>query len=66
MSLAIHPYFVSYFRRQYGDRIFQDKEFTEYLKKRGEWFHVPETATKIQVGYSGQPQGRRFSKKYSL
>lgn len=62
VSMAIHPYFVSYFRRLYGDNIFQDPEFAEYLKKHGEWFHVPETGTRIQVGYSG---AKKFSKTYA-
>jgi hypothetical protein len=63
VGLAIDPYWVSYFRRMYGDKIFQDDQFVEFLKKRGEWFHVPETGTKIQVGYSA-PSNSRFRKTY--
>jgi hypothetical protein len=50
ISLAIDPYFVSYFRRLHGESVFQDDDFIRFLKKRGEWFHVPETGTRIQVG----------------
>lgn len=64
VALAIDPYFVSYFRRMYGDSIFQDENFVQYLKKRGEWFHVRETGTRIQSGYTGS-QKRRFHKSYA-
>lgn len=63
VGLAVDPYWVSYFRRMHGDKIFQDDQFVEFLKKRGEWFHVPETGTKIQVGYSA-PSNSRFRKTY--
>lgn len=53
VSMAIDPYFASYFRRLHGETIFQDEEFVEYLKRRGEWFHVPEKGTRIQVGFTG-------------
>ena len=64
VSLAMSPWFVSYFRRLHGDKIMQDPQFIEFLKRRGEWFHVPETATKIQVGYQGTPSVKKFSKVY--
>lgn len=67
VSLAIHPYFVSYFRRLHGDTIFADGEFVEWLKKRGEWFHVPETGTRIQSGWTpgtGTESKRRWRKTY--
>ena len=54
VSMAIDPYFASYFRRLHGESIFQDADFVEYLKRRGEWFHVPEKGTRIQVGYTAQ------------
>lgn len=53
VSMIVDPYFVSLFRRQYGEQIFSDPDFVEYLKKRGEWFHVPEAGTRIQSGYTG-------------
>ena len=65
VSLAIDPYFASYFRRAHGEQIFADPEFIEYLKRRGEWFHVPETGTKVQVGYTA-PAKSLFRKSYTL
>lgn len=64
VSLAIDPYFVSWFRVRYGNHIFQDPEFEKYLKQRGEWFHVPEKGTRIQSGYTG-PAKNRFKKSYA-
>lgn len=51
MSFAIDHYFKSYFRRKHGDQIFGDESFMEWLKRRGEWFHVPEAATRVQSGW---------------
>jgi hypothetical protein len=59
ISMAIDPYFASYFRRLHGESIFQDDQFVEYLKRRGEWFHVPEAGTRIQVGYTAQRNVRQ-------
>lgn len=50
ISMAIDPYFASYFRRLHGERIFADEEFVRWLKRRGEVFHVPEAGTRVQVG----------------
>lgn len=63
VDLIIDPYFASYFRRMYGERIFDDPEFIKYLKTRGEWFGVKERGTRVQVGYSGG--NKRFSKTYT-
>lgn len=63
VSLAIDPYFVSYFRIQYGNGIFNDPDFEKYLKKRGEEFRIRETGTRIQSGYTG-PIKTRFKKHY--
>jgi len=53
LAMAIDPYFVSYFSRtcQAKELVWDDPEFHQWLKTRGEWFHVPEAPTKIQVGY---------------
>lgn len=59
LSMAIDPYFASYFRRLHGESIFQDDEFVEYLKRRGDWFHVPEKGTRIQVGFTGNVRERK-------
>lgn len=55
LAWAMHPYFVSYFRRLYGETIFQDPDFMKYLRKVGEWFHVDEAATRIQSGWRPPP-----------
>lgn len=58
VGLAMDPYWVSYFRREYGEEIFQDPEFVEWLKREGEWFAVPEAATRTQIGFRGRPRNR--------
>lgn len=55
LAWAFHPYFVSYFRRLYGETIFSDPDFMKYLRKVGEWFHVEHAATKIQSGWRPPP-----------
>lgn len=62
VDLVMDPYFASYFRRMYGERIFDDPEFIRYLKARGEWFGVRERGTRVQVGFAGC--NKRFSKTY--
>lgn len=62
VDLVMDPYFASYFRRMYGERIFDDPEFIRYLKARGEWFGVRERGTRVQVGFTGC--NKRFSKTY--
>lgn len=54
MAMVIDPYFRSYFSRVCDARemVWDDPEFHEWLKRRGEWFHVPETGTRIQVGFT--------------
>lgn len=64
VSMAIDPYLASLFRRMYGDDILSDPEFIAYLKRNGEWFHVPETGTRIQSGYTG-PSKVRHRRVYS-
>jgi len=63
ISMAIDPYFASYFRRLHGERIFADEEFVKWLKQRGEVFHVPETGTRVQVGCNWS--NRRERKVYA-
>ena len=57
-AMAMDPYFVSYFRREYGEQIFQDPEFIEWLKREGEYFHVHEAGTKTQIGFRGNSRNR--------
>lgn len=53
LSMVFDPYFVSYFSRvcDAKEMVWDDPEFHEWLKRHGEWFHVPEAPTKVQVGY---------------
>jgi len=62
VDMVMDPYLASYFRRLYGERIFDDAEFIRYLKQRGEWFGVRERGTRVQVGFTGN---KRFSKTYA-
>lgn len=61
VDMAVDPYLASYFRRLYGERIFDDPDFIRYLKTKGEWFGVRERGTRVQVGFQGN---KRFSKTY--
>jgi len=53
LSMVFDPYFVSFFSRTCDakEMVWDDPEFHEWLKRQGDWFHVPEAPTKIQVGY---------------
>jgi len=53
LDMVIDPYFVSYFSRTCDakEMVWDDPEFAEWLKRRGEWFAVPQAPTKVQVGY---------------
>lgn len=44
---------------KYGTNCFQDPDFVPWLLKHNEDMRVKQSATRIQVGYTGQNGGRR-------
>lgn len=66
LETAIDPYWVQYFRMKYGEDIWEDPNFRDWLKKRFEEIRVKHSGTKLQIGYStcGFGVKPRFRKVY--
>lgn len=64
--LSVDPFWNTYFKLRYGDRVMHDPEFRKFIQREDDMFRVRTTGARFQVGYrGGGGAGRKFRKVYA-